>query len=150
MDDLHNVRMLVRLLDQAARVPLKAHHDDAGLDLFALNDVTVYPGNRPLKVRTGVAVALPYGYGAWIQGRSGVTSRGLIIHQGLIDNGYHGELLVMASTVATGEPYVINAGDRIAQLVPFRVPELWVDVDYSDNQFSSSERGTNGFGSTGI
>ena len=145
---MENQTFLIQRIDPHAILPTRGHVTDAGIDLYALEDVPV--GVGVVKVRTGIAVALPEGIGAWIQGRSGLTSQGIIVHQGLIDPDYRGELLVMVSqhpeaNYRPPDP-LIKAGTRFAQLVPFIVPALrGVVVD----ELPTTERGFGGFGSTG-
>lgn len=141
--------LLIQRVDPRAVLPTKGHSTDAGIDLYALDDVPV--GVGVIKVRTGIAIALPAGIGAWIQGRSGLTSQGIIVHQGLIDPDYRGELLVMVSqhheTNYRPPDPLIKAGMRFAQLVPFIIPTLSTRVV---SELPTTERGTGGFGSTGV
>jgi dUTP pyrophosphatase len=141
------VRVLVRRLDRGLPPPAPARADDAGLDLFAADAVTVEPGGRAL-VGTGVALAIPQGYAGFVLPRSGLALRHgltLLNAPGLIDAGYRGEvkvLLVNHDRAAAA----IERGDRIAQLVIQRVEaaEL-IEVD----ELPPSDRGAGGFGSTG-
>ncbi len=134
--------LAVQLLDPRAQLPQKSHETDAGFDLYALNAVRFQPGI--IRVRTGIAIALPVGYAAWIQGRSGATTRGVVVYQGLIDPEYRGELLVMVQM----QPGCvgIGGGERFAQLVPFASPPMQVRPVTT---LPPTERGVQGFGSTG-
>ena len=129
-------------------LPEFAHPGDAGADLTASESVTIEPGERAL-VPTGLAVAIPEGFAGFVLPRSGLAIRSgitVINAPGLIDSGYRGELRV--GLVNLGDSvFVIEAGDRIAQLVIMAVtrPEF-VEVDDLDETL----RGSGGFGSTGV
>ncbi len=138
----------VRRLDPAARLPARAHPDDAGYDLCALEGATVGPGERA-KVRTGIAIELPAGHAGWVLPRSGLAARHgvtLVNAPGLIDAGYRGEIAVLLLNTDPSEPFTLSSGDRIAQLVIAAVaaPEV-VEVD----ELAGTARGAGGFGSTG-
>ena len=125
----------------------RAHPTDAGLDLYARRPVRLEPGEHAT-VDTGVAVAIPDGYAGLVLPRSGLASRygvGLVNAPGLIDAGYRGELRVVLINHGR-ERCPISRGDRIAQLVivPVALPELLM-VD----RLESTERGDQGFGSSG-
>jgi dUTP pyrophosphatase len=138
----------VRRLDPRATLPRRAHDGDAGLDLCALDDGTLAPGQRAM-VPTGIAVAIPYGQAGLVMPRSGLAARSgiaLVNAPGLIDAGYRGELRVLLLNTDRGEPFGWAAGDRIAQLVLVEVGlEDVIEVDELDD----SARGTGGFGSSG-
>jgi dUTP pyrophosphatase len=135
-----------RLRDDAV-VPERAYAGDAGLDLAACERVELGPGERAL-VGTGLAVAIPEGYAGFVQPRSGLAARhGLTVvnSPGLVDSGYRGELRVVLLNTDATEPFVVEAGMRVAQLVVLPIPELeLVEVD----QLPSSDRGVRGFGSS--
>lgn len=138
----------VRRLDPSAVLPTRAYAHDAGLDLYALEPVTLSPGDRA-SVRTGVAVEIPPGQAGLVLPRSGLAARhgiSLVNAPGLIDAGYRGELRVLLLNTDRHEPCGIGAGDRIAQLVLISVvtpPVLEV------RELSESDRGAGGFGSSG-
>ena len=138
----------VRRLDDRARLPTRAHPGDAGLDLYALEDVVLAPGERRA-LRTGVAVEVPDGQAGLVLPRSGLAaSHGitLVNAPGLIDSGYRGELFVIALNTDAERPYEFMAGGRIAQLVlvDIRLAEV-LEVE----ELSGSARGDGGLGSTG-
>ena len=137
---------LKRLRDDAV-VPARAYAGDAGLDLSACERVELAPGQRAL-VPTGLAVAIPEGFAGFVQPRSGLAARhGITIVNtpGLVDAGYRGELKVVLLNTDASEPFVVEPGMRIAQLVVLPVPEVeLVEVDELDE----SDRGVRGFGST--
>ena len=135
-----------RLRDDAV-VPKRAYAGDAGLDLASCERVELGPGERAI-VGTGLAIAIPHGYAGFVQPRSGLAARhGLTIVNtpGLVDSGYRGELKVVLLNTDESEPFVVEPGMRIAQLVVLQVPEIDpVEVD----ELPESERGVRGFGSS--
>ena len=128
-------------------MPQRAYTGDAGLDLASCERVDLGPGERAL-VGTGLAVAIPEGYAGFVQPRSGLAARhGLTVvnSPGLVDSGYRGELRVVLLNTDRTEPFVVEPGMRVAQLVVLPIPELeLVEVD----ELPSSERGVRGFGSS--
>lgn len=128
-------------------MPQRAYTGDAGLDLASCERVELGPGERAL-VGTGLAVAIPEGFAGFVQPRSGLAARhGLTVvnSPGLVDSGYRGELRVVLLNTDRTEPFVVEPGMRIAQLVVLPIPELeLVEVD----ELPSSERGVRGFGSS--
>ena len=135
-------------LSPEARPPAQAHPGDAGYDLFASEAAILGPGQRA-SVGTGIAVAIPDGCAGLVLPRSGLARKhgiGLANAPGLIDSGYRGELRVLLLNTDRDEPFEIEPGDRIAQLVIVRheTPEL-LEVE----SLAASARGAGGFGSTG-
>ncbi|MDX6493706.1 MAG: dUTP pyrophosphatase [Gaiellaceae bacterium] len=130
-----------------AVVPSRAYAGDAGLDLTAIERVELGPGERAV-VPTGLAVAIPDGHAGFVQPRSGLASRhGITIvnSPGLVDSGYRGELMVVLHNTDRTQPFVVEAGMRIAQLVVLPIPEVeLVEVD----ELPATERGGRGFGSS--
>ena len=128
-------------------MPARAREDDAGLDLYAAEVVSIEPGGRAL-VPTGIAVAIPPGYAGFVLPRSGLALRHgvtLLNTPGLIDPGYRGEVKVLLVNHDRATATVAR-GDRIAQLVIQRVePAELTEVD----ELPPSDRGAGGFGSTG-
>lgn len=138
----------IRRLRDDAVLPERAYPGDAGLDLAACDAVVLAPGDRAV-VGTGVAVAIPEGYGGFVQPRSGLAARhGITIVNapGLIDSGYRGEVLVVLLNTDRREAFAVEPGMRIAQLVvlPLAPLEL-VETD----ELPQSERGGRGHGSSG-
>ena len=135
-----------RLRDDAV-VPQRAYAGDAGLDLSACERVELAPGERAL-VGTGLAVAIPEGYAGFVQPRSGLAAKhGLTVvnSPGLVDSGYRGELRVVLLNTDASEPFTVEPGMRIAQLVVLPIPAFeLVEVD----ELPTSERGARGFGSS--
>ncbi len=128
-------------------VPERAYAGDAGLDLSSCERVQLLPGERAL-VPTGLAVAIPEGYAGLVQPRSGLALRhgiSIVNTPGLIDPGYRGELRVALLNTDPREPFTVEPGMRIAQLLIVPIPEVeLVEVD----ELPASERGARGFGSS--
>lgn len=139
------------VLDEGAYMPTRAHETDAGLDLYAMHGGILYPTRDAVKSNTrvfdtGVHIELPHGYYGKIESKSGLNvTHGVVSCGGVIDEGYTGSIMVKLYNLG-GRPYEISAGDKIAQLVimPYVTPTLEL-VD----TLSQTERGDNGFGSTG-
>ncbi|CAN5555856.1 dUTP diphosphatase [soil metagenome] len=142
------VTVSVQLLDPAAALPSYAMPQDAGADLVTTVDVTLPPGGRAL-VPTGLAIALPEGFAAFVHPRSGLAIRaglGLVNAPGTIDAGYRGEIKVILINHDRTETIRLERGDRIAQLVIQRVEHArFVAV----GNLPDSVRGAGGHGSTG-
>ncbi len=140
--------MLIKRLDPGLPLPAAAHPGDAGLDLFAAVAVTLAPGERAV-VPTGIAIALPDGYAAFIHPRSGLAARHgvtLVNAPGTVDAGYRGEIRVTLLNTDAQAAVSFQRGDRIAQLVIQRVARA---VLHEVNSLPGSARGQGGFGSTG-
>jgi len=142
------VTLRFRRLSAAARPPAQAHEGDAGYDLHAAEAVTIGPGERA-SVATGIAVAIPAGQAGLVVPRSGLAARhgiSVVNAPGLIDSGYRGELRVLLLNTDRSEPFSVEPGDRIAQLVLVDVetPELEEVAELDE-----TARGAGGFGSTG-
>ena len=143
-----NVPVLIKRLDPGLPLPAAAHPGDAGLDLFAATAVTLAPGERAV-VPTGVAIALPDGYAAFIHPRSGLAARHgltLVNAPGTVDAGYRGEIRVTLLNTDAQAAVSFQRGDRIAQLVIQRVARA---VLHEVESLPGSARGEGGFGSTG-
>ncbi len=140
--------VLVQRLDAQLPLPLYALPGDAGADIVTAVDVTLAPGERAV-LPTGLAIALPAGYAAFVHPRSGLAARaglGLVNAPGTIDAGYRGEIKVIAINHDSTRPLTLARGERIAQLVVQRVEfARFVEVD----ELPGSVRGTGGHGSTG-
>ena len=144
-------KLVAKKLHPDAKIPTRNTETDAGLDFSAIEDVTLYPvGHRDCptraKIRTGIAMAVPVGYGLFIWDRSGLsTKQGLHRLAGVIDSSFRGEILVALVNLGS-EPYTINVGDKIAQgiLAPVALSTV-EEVDELDE----TARGAKGFGSSG-
>jgi dUTP pyrophosphatase len=141
------IELPIRRLREDAVMPERAYAGDAGLDLTACERHELLPGERAV-IATGLAVAIPEGYAGFVQPRSGLAARhGLTVVNtpGLVDSGYRGELRVILLNTDRSEPFVVEPGMRIAQLVVLPVPELELaEVE----ELPATERGVRGFGSS--
>ena len=128
-----------------AVVPSKAYPDDAGFDLAVVEECVLAPGFTG-DVPTGIAIGMPPGWWGRIIGRSStMRKRGLMVMEGVIDAGFRGELFT--GVFNPGDDYVVvEPGERLAQLLFLPVPT----VHWSErSELTASERGVNGFGSSG-
>jgi dUTP pyrophosphatase len=137
----------MKRLHDVATLPIRAYEGDAGLDLAACERVELGPGERAV-VGTGLTVAIPHGHAGFVQPRSGLAAKhGITILNtpGLVDAGYRGELKVVLLNTDRDEPFVVEPGMRIAQLVvvPVALPEPTEVAE-----LPNSERGEKGFGSS--
>lgn len=143
------VPVLVTVVDDDLPLPTYAHPGDAGADLVTRVDVTLAPGER-VTVPTGVRIALPDGYAAFVHPRSGLARRhGLTVVNapGTVDAGYRGEIEVTLLNTDAAAPIVLRRGDRVAQLVVQRVERArFVRAE----RLPGSHRGEAGFGSSGV
>ncbi len=140
--------MLITRLDPDVPLPSYARQDDAGADLVCAEDVDLAPGQRAV-VGTGIAIALPAGYAAFVHPRSGLAARHgvtLVNAPGTLDAGYRGEIKVVLLNTDPATPVSFRRGDRIAQLVVQRVERA---AFREVAALPDSARGDNGFGSTG-
>jgi len=144
-----SLRVRVARLDPSASLPAQAHEHDAGYDLAAQVEAVLQPGGGRALIPTGIAIAIPPGHAGLVLPRSG-----LALHHGvtclntpgLIDSQYRGEVKVLLVNTDPNEPYLVNQGDRIAQLVVMAVADVeWVEVA----ALGDTTRDTFGFGSTG-
>ena len=139
----------VRRLDPDVPLPSYAHPGDAGCDLVTTQDADLAPGERVV-LPTGLALALPEGYAAFVHPRSGLAARhgvSLVNAPGTIDAGYRGEVQVIVINHDPLHVLRLRRLDRVAQLVVQRVEQVqWREVD---GDLPDSARGTGGHGSTG-
>lgn len=142
------VQIAVRQLDLELPLPVEAHAGDAGVDLYARQDVVIAPAGGRVLVPTGIAIAIPDGYVGLVVPRSGLAIKfgvTLVNTPGIIDSGYRGELQVVMINTDPSIPYPVKRGDRIAQLLIQRMePVTWQVVDELDG----NDRG-GGFGHSG-
>ncbi|WP_407317629.1 dUTP diphosphatase [Isoptericola halotolerans] len=146
--DPSTLDVLVTLLDDGVPVPAYAHPGDAGADLVTTRDVVLPPGARDV-VPTGVSIALPEGFAAFVHPRSGLAAKhGITVVNapGTIDAGYRGEVKVVLANTDASETVRLSRGDRIAQLVVQRVERARFMVA---QRLPGSHRGDGGFGSSG-
>jgi dUTP pyrophosphatase len=140
--------VLVQRIESDAPMPAYALPGDAGADIITTTDITLEPGERAV-LPTGIAIALPDGYAAFVHPRSGLAARaglGLVNAPGTIDSGYRGEIKVIVINHDPAESLHLARGERVAQLVVQRVERAeFVEVF----ELPDSERGAGGHGSTG-
>ena len=142
------IELPIRRLRPDAVLPERAYDGDAGLDLAACERVELGPGERAI-VPTGLAVAVPDGYAAFVQPRSGLAARhGITIVNtpGLVDAGYRGEVQVVLLNTDRAAAFVVEPGMRIAQLILQQVADA---VPTEVEELPPSARGEGGFGSSG-
>lgn len=134
--------MKIKIIDYGYRsLPSRAHHNDVGADVRSTKQAVLLP-HTTTKIPLGLGIELPTGYGAFIFPRSGLSSLGITCELPPIDPGYRGEIHAIVSNLSN-EPYLIEEGDRIGQLVitPVVLAEFVTDL--------GDERGTGAFASTG-
>lgn len=156
------MKIKLKLLHPDAQTPEYAHLDDAGCDLKSVEEVVIQPHQRAV-IGTGLAIGIPSGYEGQVRSRSGLAAKhGVFVlnSPGTIDSGYQGEIKVILYN-SGAEPFNVTKGMKIAQLVfaslgypsSRRSPDGWLMYDRSfevvDN-LGESDRGLDGFGSTGI
>jgi dUTP pyrophosphatase len=145
---MSNVQVLITRLDESIPLPRYAKGGDAGADIVSRIDITLNPGERAL-VPTGISIALPDGYAAFVHPRSGLAIKHgvtMVNAPGTVDAGFRGELQCIMINHDLNEPVTFKKGDRIAQLVIQKVERAeFVEV----KDLPGSGRGTDGFGSTG-
>ncbi len=144
------IKVPIKRLDENLPLPKYAKPGDAGCDLLAAEQTVLEPSGGRGLISTGIAIALPEGYAAFIQPRSGLALKHGVTclnTPGLIDSGYRGELKVLLVNTDPKVPFEVNRGERIAQLVIQKVEqaEFVATADLSE-----TERGDGGFGSTGV
>ena len=140
----------VKKLSPTAIVPTKSRKSDAGYDLYADENFTLRPEETRL-ISTGIALAIPDGYAGLIWDRSGLGSKGIHRHAGVVDSSYRGEVKVALSNSRFGgdldNTYFISKGDRIAQILFQKVPHFEL---VETEELDDTDRGSSGFGSSGI
>lgn len=149
--------MLLRVTDlgfseaQGSILPTRAYPDDAGFDLYVARGVTI-PARQFVDISCGVAVELPEGTWGFLTGRSStLRKRGLLVHTGVIDVGYRGELFAGVWNL-TDHEVTVNAGERISQLIVLQntTERVTLTEVLSSDEFSPHPRGVRGFGSSGV
>lgn len=132
------------MLDAGAIMPTRAHSEDAGIDLYS-REKQIVPARESAIFDTGVHIEIPCGYVGMVKSKSGLNVKNGLTTEGVIDAGYTGSIVVKIYN-NSGLDYTVNAGDKITQLVilPIITPELNLV-----EEFAKTERGADGFGSTG-
>jgi len=136
-------------LDSAAIIPTQGSPQAAGWDLYALEE-TIVKRNSSSMIKTGLAIAIPEGWEGQIRCRSSLGKKGMIMPNGIgtIDSDYRGELMVLATWIGEGDEFVVQQGERVAQLLFSRVPKVKF-VERSFEELGTTQRGKGGFGSSG-
>lgn len=141
------MKLKIKKITNTAKLPTRAHEGDLGYDLYA-DETILLERHEVKKISTGIAIEFPKGWGARICDRSSMASKGITTSGGIIDSCYTGDICVMLTYHNTNQQvYKIEAGDKIAQLLPTQVVD-WevVEVD----EISENGRGSRGFGSSGV
>lgn len=135
--------MKIKVIDFGyEKLPVRAHGNDGGADVHSMKKCVIYPHTTE-KIPLGLGLCLPDGYAAYVFPRSGLSAKGIVCELPPIDSGYRGEIHAIVSNL-TDEPFQVNIGDRIGQIVisPVVIAEFVTET--------GEERGANGFGSTGL
>lgn len=142
-----SVNVKVKRLSKTAVLPKRAHEHDAGLDVFAAEELTLGPRETG-RVGAGIALELPPGYVADIRPRSGLTLKSpLLVHYGTIDATFRGEVGIIVENRSPDVQLQVSEGDKIAQIVVLKLP----DVQLTEvSELGETSRGVSGFGSTGV
>lgn len=143
------VDVLILRLDDQVPLPTYAHSGDAGADLVTRIDATLLPGERAI-LPTGIAIALPSGFAAFVHPRSGLAAKvgvSIVNTPGTIDAGYRGEIQVIMINHDLREAVEFKRGDRIAQLI---IQKVELANFHEVSSLPGSDRGDGGFGSTGV
>jgi dUTP pyrophosphatase len=136
----------VKILDERARMPEYAHLGDSGVDVFALEDIDVQPKDTVL-IQLGLAFQLPLGYELQARPKSGITLKTKCrVQLGTIDSIYRGEVGIIVDNIGD-EVISIKAGQKVAQLVPAKVPYMNLT---NIEKLNETDRAEGGFGSTGV
>lgn len=134
----------LRKVHTDALLPTRAHHDDAGIDLYTYKEVTL-PPHTTVKISTGIALAIPTGFVGLIWDKSSVSGKGIKTLGGVIDAQYRGELIVVLHNL-NDEAYTCKQGDKIAQMLIQKVEFFPIE---EAQELDETDRGRGGFGSTG-
>jgi dUTP pyrophosphatase len=133
-------------------VPKFAKPGDSGMDLKSREEVYIHHGETKV-VQTGMRIALPIGFELQVRSRSGLASKADIFvlnSPGTVDSSYRGEIGVIIHNISMDTGFKVRRGDRIAQGVVCVLPEVTIEVVSADDSLPDSERGSGGFGSTGV
>lgn len=141
------VHIKAKKLNDKAKIPVRAHMNDAGMDLCSIERLVILPQTRKI-IRTGISLEIPEGYYGRVAPRSGLAAKnGIDVFAGVVDSSYRGEICVILFNSDKNNVFMINEGDRIAQLIIEKHYNFPVE-EVSD--LSDTTRGSDGFGSTGV
>lgn len=139
------MKLKIKKLNPDAKIPKYAHHDDAGFDLFAIENTSVKIGDR-IPVKTGLVMEIPEGYVGLIWDKSGLSVKhGIKTIAGVVDSTYRGEILVAVTNIGK-EDYLFEKGHKVAQMIIQK--KETVEFEEVDN-LSTTARGEGRLGSTG-
>ena len=138
------MKILIKKLKEDAKLPKSHHPGDVGMDLYSMEEYTIAPGERHYFFH-GFALEFPEGYAGIIKDKSSISKAGLHTMGGVFDAGFRGEYNTLLVNLSN-EPYTVEVGDKVAQLVIF--PVVLAELE-EVNELSDSSRGLGGFGSTG-
>lgn len=142
------MKLKFKLLNENAKLPCYAHEGDSGMDVCSCEKVII-SHDCSSTINTGIAAEIPHGYELQVRPRSGLSSIGILASFGTIDEGYRGEIRVTIHNFnSNGLSTIINSGERIAQLV--LAPVTRAEIEMVKELDTNTERGTDGFGSTGV
>jgi dUTP pyrophosphatase len=140
-----HMKLRIQKILPEAKIPASPYRGDAGMDIFSVEEVSIAPGEKAA-IKTGLKLAIPEGYAGFVWDKSGLAVKHHIkTMAGVIDSNYRGELMIVLTNLGK-EPYLVEKGSKIAQLIaaPIAVPEV-VEEEINDE----TERGEGGFGSSG-
>ena len=143
---MSKMKLRVKRIIARAKLPVYQHPGDAGMDLFAAEEVKLGPGEVKA-VPTGIKMAIPDGYVGLIWDKSGLSLQGVHRLAGVVDAGYRGEVKVVMANLGR-EAYIFKQGQKVAQMLIQPVQSVEV-VDAGDGDLDETARGAGGFGSTG-
>jgi dUTP pyrophosphatase len=139
--------LFIELIDVDAKIPTKAYESDAGYDLYSIEYKPLKKGDSAI-IKTGIKIDIPKGYYGRVASRSGLAVKhNLEVGAGVIDNGYHGEIMVLIRN--HGDNYTINKYDKIAQLILEPYGNFPVNIVASVDNLRQTDRDKSGFGSSG-
>lgn len=145
IDKQKDNQLKVQLLTPTAKLPTRSHHNDAGLDFYADQNIILQPGQHK-DINTSVKIAIPEGHVGLIWDKSGLAMQGLHVMGGVIDSGYRGEIIIELINLS-GQPYIIEQGQKIAQMLIQPVVLCEVEETKINDQ---TDRGEAKHGSTGL
>ncbi len=138
------MKLKVKKISEKARIPTKHNKNDAAFDLYTIQD-QILPAGSTTIVHTGICLEIEFGFYGKIESRSSLAKKGIFCTAGIIDSGYRGEVMIVMNN-RSSDDYLIQSGHRVAQLIIYRIEEVYIiESDTLDDQ---SDRG-GGFGSSG-
>ena len=138
------MKLQIKKINKEATIPTRAHTNDAGMDLYALENVLLNPNQSEL-IKTGISLSIPKGYFGKIEDRSSLGKKGLKTLGGVIDSGYRGEVKVIMRNLSN-KKVIIEKKTKIAQLIIIKIETPTIE---EVKELDNTERGSGGFGSSG-